>query len=147
MCIGYSNPLLFNHLTTSFSISDSSSTGFQNLSHSHPTLSSFHAQWAKGRSTWLNIRLFNSLKAWVHQLISRLNSWMDHLHLWLDWSSPSQYRERLPRIHTEPMRSAGPSPFLTSSPRGPLDGQPWASLTCIGRLFAMVKLGMGGRAL
>lgn len=34
-----------------------------------------------------------------------------------------------------------------TSPSHPLSRQPPASLTCIGRLFAMVKLGMGGRAL
>lgn len=39
------------------------------------------------------------------------------------------------------MGSASPNPFLVLCSRWP------ASLTCIGRLFAMVKLGMGGRAL
>ena len=45
------------------------------------------------------------------------------------------------------MGSAGPDPFSTSSLRHPVSRWPAASLTCIGRLFAMVKLGMGGRAL
>ena len=39
------------------------------------------------------------------------------------------------------MGSASPNPFLVLRSRWP------ASLTCIGRLFAMVKLGIGGRAL
>lgn len=45
------------------------------------------------------------------------------------------------------MRFAGPDHPLISSPRHPGCRQPAASLTCIGRLFAMVKLGIGGRAL
>lgn len=45
-----------------------------------------------------------------------------------------------------PVKSAGPNTHSTS-PMHPLGRQPPASLTCIGRLFAMVKLGMGGRAL
>lgn len=36
---------------------------------------------------------------------------------------------------------------LHTCPMHPLSRQLRASLTCIGRLFAMVKLGMGGRAL
>lgn len=40
-----------------------------------------------------------------------------------------------------------PRPHPPHCPTHPLSRQLRASLTCIGRLFAMVKLGMGGRAL
>lgn len=46
-----------------------------------------------------------------------------------------------------PVPSTGPDPRFTSSATHLLSRRPRASLTCIGRLFAMVKLGMGGRAL
>ena len=92
-------------------------------------------------------QVFILLKAWINQLINQPEDWIDCFHLRLHWSSQSLYWESLPRVNTGPMRSACPNPLLTSSPRDPLSGQPLASLTCIGRLFAMVKLGMGGRAL
>ena len=49
--------------------------------------------------------------------------------------------------HTQPVTSTDPDPHFTSSTMHLLSRRPRASLTCIGRLFAMVKLGMGGRAL
>lgn len=50
-------------------------------------------------------------------------------------------------MHTQPVRSVGPDHLLPASPRRLVCRRPPASLTCIGRLLAMVKLGMGGRAL